>query len=57
MCECPLYILRVTDYDFQINIIFISLMIDLVLVNSADPDEKLHYASDLHCLQKSSKDK
>ena len=35
------------------NIVFLSLMINIVLANSADPDEMPHYAAfhlDLHCL-------
>ena len=45
----------VTGYNFQIKIVFLSLMIVLVLGNSADPDEMLQYASfhlGLHCLSK-----
>ena len=37
------------------NIIFLSLMINFVLANSADPDEMPHYVAfylDLHCLPK-----
>ena len=37
------------------NIVFLSLKIDFVLVNSADPDEMLHYAAfhlGLHYLPK-----
>ena len=37
------------------NMIFLSLKIDLVLANSADPDEMPHYAAfhlGLHCLPK-----
>ena len=37
------------------NIVFLSLKIDFVLANSADPDEMLHYAAfhlGLHCLPK-----
>ena len=35
------------------NIVFLSLKIDIVLANRADPDEMPHYAAfhlDLHCL-------
>ena len=45
----------VTGYNLQKNILFLSLKIDLVLANSADPDEMLHYAAfhlDLHGLPK-----
>ena len=40
-------------YNYHKNIIFLSLKMDLVLANSADPDEMLHYAAfhlGLHCL-------
>ena len=37
------YICRgVKGYNFQIEIIFLSLKMDFVLANSADPDEILH---------------
>ena len=40
-----LYTLRVTGYDFQKNIVFLSLKIDFDLANSADPDEMPHYVA------------
>ena len=52
----PLYILRghtITGYNFQKNIVSISLKISFVLANSADPDEMPHDAAfhlGLHCL-------
>ena len=45
----------VTGYIFFLNIVFLSLKFDFVLANSADPDEKPHYAAfdlDFHCLPK-----
>ena len=42
----------VTDDNFQINIAFLSLRINFVLANSADPDEMTHSAAfhlRLHC--------
>ena len=49
-----LHILRVTAYNFLKNA-FLSLKINFVLENSADPDEMPHYAAfhlGLHCLPK-----
>ena len=37
--------LGVTGYGFQNYIVFLSLKMDFVLANSADPDEMLHYAA------------
>ena len=34
------------------RLIYLSLKIDFVLTNSADPDEMLHYHLGLHCLPK-----
>ena len=56
MWDGVLCILMVTDYNIQINIILISLKIDLVLAYSADPDEMACYASGLYCLHKYLKD-
>ena len=42
-------------YNFQKTTLFISLKIDFVSANSADPDEMLHYAAfhlGRHCLRK-----
>ena len=39
------------SYNFQKNIVFLSLRIVFVLVNSAGPDEMPHHAL-LHCLPK-----
>ena len=47
--------LGVTGYVFQQNIVSLSLKMDLVLANSADPDEMQHDAAfylSLHCLSK-----
>ena len=47
--------LGVTDYNFQKYIVFLSLQVDYVLANSADPDEMPHYAAfhvGLYCLPK-----
>ena len=35
----------ITCYNFQINIVFLSLKIHFVLANSADPDEMPHCAA------------
>ena len=35
----------VTGFNFQKNIVFLSLKMDLVVANNADPDEMLHYAA------------
>ena len=46
-------LLRVTGYNFKINIIFLSLEIYFVSANGANPDEMLHYVTfqrGLHCL-------
>ena len=40
----------VTGYNFQTNIIFLSLKIKFVLANSADPDEMSHYVAFYLCL-------
>ena len=49
-------ILRCHRLQFsKINIEFLSLKVDFVLANSADPDEMLHYVAfhlGLHCLPK-----
>ena len=45
----------VTGYNFQKKIVFLSLKINFVLANSADPDEMPHHVAfhlGLHCLQK-----
>ena len=50
-----MYILRGHRLYFEKNIVFLSLKINIVLANSADPDEMLHYAPfqlGLHCLLK-----
>ena len=44
---------RITCYNFQIKIVFLSLYMILVLANSEEPDEMPHYAAfhlGLHCL-------
>ena len=49
----PLYILRGLHVIISKNIIFLSLKIDFVIANSADPDEMQPYAVfhlGLHCL-------
>ena len=49
------YIDGATGYNFQKNIVLNSLKIDIVLANSADPDEMPHYAAfhlGLLCLPK-----
>ena len=51
--DCPMCILR--GHTLYFPKIFISLKIDFVLTNSADPDEMLHNAAfhlGLHCLPK-----
>ena len=51
------YILRVTGYNFQIKIVFLSLKIVFVLVNRIDLDEMSHFAAFhmcLHCWPKHS---
>ena len=40
-----MYISRVTGYNFQMKIVFLSLKIVLVLVNSVDYGEMSHYAA------------
>ena len=50
-----LYILRGHRLKFPKNIVFLSLKIDFVLANSADPDEMLHnvaFHQGLRCLPK-----
>ena len=37
---------------FEKNIVFISLKIDFVFANSAEPEEMSHYHLGLHCLPK-----
>ena len=53
---CPVdYIEGSPGYNFQNNIVFLSLKTYFVLTNSADPDETLHYAAfhlGLCCLSK-----
>ena len=52
----PLYILRGHRLQFLKNIVFLSLKkINFLWADSADPDEKTHYAAlqlGHHCLQK-----
>ena len=40
----PLYILRGNKLKFQKHIVFLSLKIYFVLVNSADPNEMQHFS-------------
>ena len=45
----------VTGFIFKNNVIYLSLKIDFVLANSADPNEMAHYVAFhlcLHCLLK-----
>ena len=43
----------VTGHKFQKYLVFLSLNVDFLLANTADPDQMLHYATfylGLHCL-------
>ena len=51
----PLYIFRTLRISFLNTVVFLSLKIDFVLANSADPDEMScseAFHLSLHCLQK-----